>query len=66
MKTICNRKKSAGRPAGSRTRYPGIKTFAAKHHVSHQFVRAVLDGHATSGPVLRNWARFQAARELGA
>lgn len=62
MTRICNRKKTAGRPAGSKTRYPGIKKFALVHDVSHQFVRKVLDGEATSRPVLEKWQRWRASR----
>jgi hypothetical protein len=62
MKRIVNREKKAGRPAGSKTRYPGIEAFAREHDVSHQFVRHVLDGKATSAPVSRAWRKWQAGR----
>lgn len=62
MKKMRNTKNRVGRPAGAKTQYHGIKAFARKHAISHQFVRMVLNGEATSGPVLRNWARFQAER----
>lgn len=62
MKQVRNSKKSAGRPAGSKTRYPGIKEFAVVHGVSHQFVRKVLDGEETSRPVLEKWRRWRASR----
>lgn len=59
MKTICNRKKTAGRPAGSKTRYPGIKGFSRHIGVSHQFVRSVLDGVGVSSRVTREWSKWQ-------
>lgn len=62
MTRICNRKKTAGRPAGSKTLYPGITEFSRVHGVSHQFVRKVLDGEATSRPVLEKWQRWRASR----
>jgi len=62
MKQVRNSKKRAGRPAGSKTRHPGIKEFALVHAVSHQFVRKVLDGEATSRPVLEKWRMWRANR----
>jgi len=62
MKQVRNSKKSAGRPAGSKTRHPGIKAFALGIGVSHQFVRKVLDGEATSRPVLEKWRRWRSNR----
>ena len=62
MSRKVNRAKGAGRPAGSRTRWPGIQAFAREHAVSHQFARKVLDGEATSAPLLRDWNLWQAKR----
>ncbi len=65
MKQNRNSKKSAGRPAGSKTRHPGIKAFALAHSLSHQFVRKVLDGEATSRPVLQKWRQWRERRHAG-
>ena len=63
MKQVRNSKKRAGRPAESKTRYPGIMTFSRHIGVSHQFVRSVLDGTGVSGRVTREWSKWQAQHQ---
>ena len=58
MNTKRNSKKTAGRPKGAKTRFYGINEFASAHGISHQFVRDVLNGKATSNPVMKKWARW--------
>lgn len=62
MKNRVNGKRR-GRPAGAPTRYPGITRFAAWYGCSHQFARQVLDGGATSRPLMEAWGEWQAMRQ---
>jgi hypothetical protein len=61
MKQVRNSKKSAGR-RGFQDPLSGIMEFSRVHGVSHQFVRKVLAGDATSRPVLEKWRRWRADR----
>ena len=62
MTKSCNRKRKSGRPAGRKSRYPGIVQFCRTTGYSHQHVRECLDGDRPYGEKVRAlWAKYQVA-----
>jgi len=57
-----NREKRAGRPSGSKTKFPGITAFCREHGYAHQHVREVLTGRRRSARVRGLWRNWSAKR----
>jgi hypothetical protein len=65
MNQAVNLEKRVGRPAGSRTRFPGLTEFAKAHGYGVVYAHEVLKGRRPSAPLRRAWLTWKAAQAAG-